>query len=324
MKFSNIISILLPVALALSSCDKPFELKLPLAVDSHKLKLSQNEGSTHILVYAEGEWTAALECTSGWASIDRTSGDGNSEIVFSCAENLGIARLAKIILNAGEHRDTIRLVQTGPVTNPTYRFASSSHSLAVGGGLASFQVSGNLGHSTDAIRVSAIFGEEGARDTVALGRTAVENGYWITAAEPFADSLVLMLDYNVTKAERSADILVTIDDPTGRTLKSTMSLTQTADKPELQLESVSGTFGKDAQTALVGAVRNNIYAYEADTIFQVGEDWVSGVRLTKEGLAFTLEENGTGAMRSTTISMTYIDDFAAIVKTAFTIVQKGE
>lgn len=324
MKIRNILSLLLPVALAFSSCDRAFELKLPLAVDSHRLKLSQEEGSTHILVYADGEWTASLERGLGWASLDRTSGEGNSEVVFTYGENLGIARQALIVLTKDSLRDTISLIQSGPVTNPSYRFASASNSIAVGGGRASFPVSGNLEHSTDAIRVAAIFEENGVRDTVALTRAGADNGRWITAAEPFADRLVLTLDYNVTKAVRGAEILVTIDDPTGRTMKSVMTLIQTADKPALRLESVSGTFGKDAQSVLVGSQENNIYAYSDDTLITSGEDWISDLRLTKDGLAFCLAGNDTGAMRSAVISLTYIDDFASIVKAGFTVVQKAE
>ena len=324
MKTRDIITLICALSLALLSCDAPFELKLPLAVDSHKLRLSQAEGSTHILVYADGEWTASLDGSPQWASIDRSSGEGNSEVVFAYGENLGIARQALLLLSTDSRRDTVRLIQDGPVTNPSYKFVQSVNSLAVGGGRASFPVSGNLEHSTDAIRVAAVFEENGVRDTVALSPVETDNGYWITAAEPLADKLVLTLDYNVTKAERNALILVTIDDPTGRTMKSTMKLIQTADKPIIQLSSLSETYGAAAQEVLVKSVKNNIFAYEDDTIFQTGADWISDVRLTPDGLAFSLAENESGAMRSASVSLTYIDDFASIVKASFTVVQKAE
>ena len=309
---------------ALFSCDAPFELKLPLAVDSHRLKLPQAEGSTHILVYADVEWTASLDGDPQWASIDRGAGEGNSEVVFTYGENLGIAREARLLLATDSRRDTVRLIQDGPVTNPSYKFAQSSNKLAVGGGRASFPVSGNLEHSTDAIRVAAVFEENGVRDTLALSTVETDNGHWITAAQPLADRLILTLDYNVTKAERNALILVTIDDPTGRTMKSTMTLIQTADKPVLQLASLSGTYGAPAQEVLVKSVKNNIFAYEDDTIFQIGADWITDAHLTSEGLAFSLSENETGAIRSASVSLTYIDDFASIVKASFTVVQKAE
>lgn len=324
MKTRDIITLVCAGSFALFSCDAPFELKLPLAVDSHRLKLSQAEGSTHILVYADGDWTASLDGDPQWAQLDRNSGEGNSEVVFTYGENLGIAREARLLLATDSRRDTVRLVQDGPVTNPSYKFAQSSNKLAVGGGRASFPVSGNLEHSTDAIRVAAVFEENGVRDTVALSPVETDNGHWITAAQPLADRLILTLDYNVTKAERNALILVTIDDPTGRTMKSTMTLIQTADKPVLQLASLSETYGAPAQEVLVKSVKNNIFAYEDDTIFQIGADWITDAHLTSEGLAFSLSENETGAIRSASVSLTYIDDFASIVKASFTVVQKAE
>lgn len=324
MKTRDIITLMCAGSFALFSCDAPFELKLPLAVDSHRLKLSQAEGSTHILVYADGDWTASLDGDPQWAQLDRNSGEGNSEVVFTYGENLGIAREARLLLATDSRRDTVRLVQDGPVTNPSYKFAQSSNKLAVGGGRASFPVSGNLEHSTDAIRVAAVFEENGVRDTVALSTVETDNGHWITAAQPLADRLILTLDYNVTKAERNALILVTIDDPTGRTMKSTMTLIQTADKPVLQLASLSETYGAPAQEVLVKSVKNNIFAYEDDTIFQIGADWITDAHLTSEGLAFSLSENETGAIRSASVSLTYIDDFASIVKASFTVVQKAE
>lgn len=324
MKTRDIITLVCAGSFALFSCDAPFELKLPLSVDSHRLKLSQAEGSTHILVYADGDWTASLDGDPQWAQLDRNSGEGNSEVVFTYGENLGIAREARLLLATDSRRDTVRLVQDGPVTNPSYKFAQSSNKLAVGGGRASFPVSGNLEHSTDAIRVAAVFEENGVRDTVALSAVETDNGHWITAAQPLADRLILTLDYNVTKAERNALILVTIDEPTGRTMKSTMTLIQTADNPVLQLASLSETYGAPAQEVLVKSVKNNIFAYEDDTIFQIGADWITDAHLTSEGLAFSLSENETGAIRSASVFLTYIDDFATIVKASFTVVQKAE
>ena len=320
----HIISTLTFTALMLASCDRAFELDLPLAVDSHRLTVGQEEGLTHIMVYADGPWTASFDTDLTWATLDRTSGEGNSEVVFSCSENFGIARQARIVLSKSDLKDTVYITQNGPVVSPAYKFDSASHSLAVGGGTAVFYVSGNLEHSLDAIRVAAIYEKDG--EPVPVSGNDTDPDHWITAAQPFADHLVLEIDYNVTKAARSADIVVTIDDPTGRTMRSIMNLTQTADKPVLQFASISGTYGKAAATAVAKCIKNNVYAYEADTIIQLpaDADWLSGVHLTGEGLEFTMEENLSGKLRSAAVNITYIDSFATVVKAGYTIVQKAE
>ncbi len=320
----HIISIFASTALMLASCDRAFELDLPLAVDSHRLSIGQEEGTTHILVYADGPWTASFDTDLTWATLDRTSGDGNSEVVFSYSENFGIARQARLVLTKGDLKETVHITQSGPVISPAYKFESASHSLAIGGGTAVFYVSGNLEHSLDAIRVAAVYEKDGEPVPVTGGDT--DPDHWITSAQPFADHLMLEIDYNVMKVARSADIVVTIDDPTGRTMRSIMTLTQTADKPVLQFASISGTYGKAAATAVAKCTRNNVYAYEADTIIRLPADaeWLSNVRLTSEGLEFTMEENLTGKLRSAIVNITYIDSFAAVVKAGYTVVQKAE
>ena len=43
---------------ALTGCQEDFELDLPLAVSARELSLTKDAGSTHVLVYSNGDWTA--------------------------------------------------------------------------------------------------------------------------------------------------------------------------------------------------------------------------------------------------------------------------
>lgn len=45
---------------ALTGCQEDFELDLPLAVSARELSLTKDAGSTHVLVYSNGDWTAIL------------------------------------------------------------------------------------------------------------------------------------------------------------------------------------------------------------------------------------------------------------------------
>ena len=102
-------------AVAVFSCDKPFELDLPLAVNNHKLTLQKEAGSTHILVYANGPWTAEFSRNIEWASLNKLSGEGNNDLVLSYSANYGISRNVGIILSAGALKDTISITQIGEV-----------------------------------------------------------------------------------------------------------------------------------------------------------------------------------------------------------------
>ena len=101
------------LTMALTGCDQPYEMDLPLAVSSRNLTLAKEAGSTHVLVYSDGEWTARLTRPVKWASIDRNSGYGNHEIVFSYAANYGISRKIGVIFQKGALADTVVFSQEG-------------------------------------------------------------------------------------------------------------------------------------------------------------------------------------------------------------------
>ena len=68
---------------ALTGCQEDFELDLPLAVSARELSLTKDAGSTHVLVYSNGDWTARFTRPVKWASLNKLQGYGNNEIVFT-------------------------------------------------------------------------------------------------------------------------------------------------------------------------------------------------------------------------------------------------
>ena len=101
--------------LLLASCDKPYQLDLPLSVAQRKISLTKDAGSTHILVYADGDWTASFTEPVSWASLNKVSGYGNNDLVFTYSANFGIARRVGIVLAKDELRDTVVLTQAGMI-----------------------------------------------------------------------------------------------------------------------------------------------------------------------------------------------------------------
>ena len=103
--------------LAFISCEKPFKLELPLAVDSREYHLSKKEGVARIFFYTTKSWTITLEpADCEWASLNRTSGSGEDdveEILFSYDENVDPDREVTIVINAGELQEQIKMFQTG-------------------------------------------------------------------------------------------------------------------------------------------------------------------------------------------------------------------
>ena len=98
-------------AAALTGCQKDFEMDLPLAVAARELSLSKEAGSTHVLVYSNGEWTARFTRNVKWASLNKLEGYGNHEIVFTYAANYGISRKVGVVFQKGELADTVARVR---------------------------------------------------------------------------------------------------------------------------------------------------------------------------------------------------------------------
>ena len=128
---------------------------------------------------------------------------------------------------------------------------------------------------------------------------------------------------NASGSLRNAQILMNIDDPTGRTLKSVITVNQTMDNPKLTLKSPSGTYEKDAATITVEATANNVYPYAVDITLPESCDWISAPALTSAGLTFTLSENTGGKLRSAKIDVSFTDDAGNTAKASHTVMQKS-
>lgn len=111
--------LLIAALLVFSACDKPFELDLPLAVDSHEYSLTSKAGEARIFFYTTNDWTITFEpedCT--WATLNITSGNGQEpveEILFTYEENADADRQVILVINAGGLQEKITMFQKGTV-----------------------------------------------------------------------------------------------------------------------------------------------------------------------------------------------------------------
>lgn len=115
-KITKHIYILFVLMLAVTACNKPFTLDLPLAVDSHEYTLSSNAGQARIFFYTNRAWSLSLEPECPWGSISRTSGDGHEdveELLFTYEQNEEIDRHVTLVITAGDLQEKIVMSQTG-------------------------------------------------------------------------------------------------------------------------------------------------------------------------------------------------------------------
>ncbi len=98
--------------LAAASCTKPVEYAHTLGLGSEKNVLSSASGSTPVIVYSNTDWTARFESPVDWAGLDRLSGTGIGQVIFSYDVNYGDERSVVIIFSAGGEERSITMVQS--------------------------------------------------------------------------------------------------------------------------------------------------------------------------------------------------------------------
>ena len=110
-------ALIIAALFVLVSCDKPFKLDLPLAVDSHEYNLSSKAGQARIFFYTNRSWTLTIEpADCSWASVSRTSGSGQEdveEILFTYDKNSDPDRHVILHITAGDLQESIKMFQTG-------------------------------------------------------------------------------------------------------------------------------------------------------------------------------------------------------------------
>lgn len=315
------------------SCNDKFDLELPLSVNSHKLSIPKESGSTHILVYSDGKWTAGFTEAADWVSLNKLSGEGNHDLVLSWSANYGIARKVGIVLNKGSLCDTITVTQAGSLSDISLGFSNSAMNLLKTSASISAPISTNLMYDLDRITAETLFlGAEG--DTLAIvkmGEEEAASGYepWLTAKAITSKNFKFDVTENTSEAPRTAVITMYVEDATGENRKSSMTVTQGISEPVFSLSEDSGEYAGYKGTYSVETLDNNIYAYTNNYSLTVNysnpddeeNKWLSGVKLTGTSLDFSVSKNESGADRTATIVMEYSDDSGNSISSSFVVSQ---
>ena len=315
------------------SCDKPFEMDLPLAVNSHKLTFENTSGSSHILIWADGDWTASFNRTINWGSLNKLEGSGNSDIEFSYAANYGVTRSVDLILVKGELRDTIVLVQKGLVSgdNVSLSFKSPAITLLKNGYGVQTPISTSLRYSIDMIvpRVE-FFDSDGVSQGVVIAGEAVPDTLhvipWISNMKIEAeDGLHIAYDVaeNATGAPRNAVMSMVVSAADGAVYNASQTITQGTDSPALKLSETAGEYSGFPATYTIPASENNVFAYGRFITCDSSEEWIPSVSLTADGMVFTVTRNDTGAPRTGTARAVFNDGAGTTLTAEYKVTQSA-
>lgn len=318
-------------ALMLFACDKPFEMNLPLAVNSHKLTFESSAGSSHILIWSDGDWTASFGREINWGSLNKLEGQGNSDLEFSYSANYGVTRSVELILAKAELRDTILLVQKGAVSgdNVSLAFKSPALTLLKNGYSVRTPITTSLIYSTEMIVPQVeFFDVEGVSQGVVVAGRDIPDTLHIT---PWISNITLssedglLLNYDVAEnagsAPRMAVMSVNVEAADGALYSSRQTITQGLDSPALKLAETEGEYSGFNGAYTIAANANNVYPYTQFISVTTDADWITKASLTAAGLEFTVSRNDTGAPRTGNVRVNFNDGAGTTLSAAYKISQ---
>lgn len=351
-----VIAMLAFTSVVTTGCQKDFELDLPLAVSSRELSLTKDAGSTHVLVYSNGEWTARFTRNVKWASLNKQQGYGNHEIIFTYAANYGVSRKIGVVLQKGDLADTVMFTQAGAISEPSLAFNKSTVSLLKAPSPVFAPISTNLRYCIDDLEATVTYydenglanepvpvvtraegdetegegtgeGEEGGEEE---GPQAIPVDPWISNVSISYEGVSFEVLENATGFPRQADLTIFITDAQDVVTRATLSILQGIADPVFSLDSESGTYEGYAQSCVVPATSNNLVPYADQFVYEIaydvpveeGAEWILNPTITDEGLQFVLAMNEGDANRTATINLSYTDGLGNAVASHFSVTQK--
>lgn len=296
---------ILTAVLTVVGCNKTFEMDLPLAVSSRVIDLTKDAGTTHIMIFADGDWTAKFTETTEWASLDRLNGNGNSEVVLSFSANYGLSRRLAIALAKSELKDTIFVNQAGMLSEPSLVWPCDSVGLCKNAGNATLKMKTNLYYSLQNIETAVEYKGE-AKD-------------WLSDVTFDGRLMKFAFTENSSAERRRANISVKVAVPGNsstedKTETFNVTVSQSSDEPVLEIAEVETLAGMKAQAAVETPV-NSVWAYADNLKFTVDytpevapeEGWITNLALTPTALTFDIDDNMSGDDRSAVVKVFFND-----------------
>ncbi len=308
--------LLLAACAALVSCKDSFEFAQPLSVTSERIELEATEGSTPVIVYANGAWTARLTENASWARIENTSGSGLGQVKFFYGANEGLSRKVTLeIASAGTVR-TVDMVQKSGFGEVVFAFASKSMSIARNGAAGTVPFMTNLPESELGKVRASVLSDDGTEVS------------WISGIKVSGTQVGMDIAANSTSADRVAVLTLSYTDNMGKETTSALKLTQKDEAPWLSFDgAVIGERYSSLAATVTLPYTTNLAPY-MDGIAAAStcsEPWAK-IRFPEDGssvILVDLEENTASASRTATLTFPFTDDSGVRAPFTFILTQKG-
>ena len=199
-------------AAAVCACAKPDPFTGELGLQSRLVEIPSEAGVTPVMVFSNTSWKAGFVSEVDWASLDRLSGKGSSQVKFAFAGNYGRARKMAIAFEAGSSRDTLVIIQASGIPSAVLALTPSSLNVASDVTMGRVLLNMNIQENFDEIRVSVSYPEGGEE--------------WISAVSFTESNLEFSMTPNAGTAARKATVTVSHKDAYDNEISAQLFITQ--------------------------------------------------------------------------------------------------
>lgn len=181
-----------------------------LSVDRRIVRVADSANSTHLLVYADGNWTVQLQNAPDWVALDKTTGKGKGEVIATVKSNAGnLPRAVNVLISSNNKTDTISLQQRGLV--PTINITDATANGIANGGVMKTAIVTNIPFNL--MQHTEVYGAAGGKD-------------WITDIAVNGTNLNFTLGQNPLTQPRQAVLKLSYLDALGTLNQDSIIVTQ--------------------------------------------------------------------------------------------------
>ncbi|MGM9738840.1 MAG: BACON domain-containing protein [Candidatus Cryptobacteroides sp.] len=278
------------VMLPLNGCKEEDVTEMDLAVNDKTLNLKSKEGSTHVLVWCNGSWSAEFVEPVDWASIESGSGKGDGDFILKYNANPDLLRRCTIRISATGVKEPIDITinQAGEITAPSLKFLSGGRTYIAW-------------EQQDEVEFETNLNETRLKDL----KTEVTDN-WLENVAIGDGKVTFTVPENLTGAERKSTISLTYEDIDANVYRTVFDVVQTAEQGSLVFEPASMTVDS-FEAEKTAACTHNLGSYaadvRADVTYQGGQTgWISDVSLNGNSATFKVAANAQREDRTATIS----------------------
>ena len=285
------ITIILSIVAFCAGCQKAVEYDSPLSLSAERNELSVAEGSTPVIVYADGAWTASLADGCDWARIDRSKGDGLGQIIFSYDENTSIVRKTVLTVTSGAHVKKIDMIQKSP-SGAVLSFSHDKWEVARCSGRAHLPFSSLLPES----------------ETGNIRAAVSEGCDWITGVSVFANEISFDIARNDSNSVRTAVITAAFTDALGKVTEVSATISQSMENGKVIFSRSEGISAEEAELTIPFDTNMGLFLPQLLQSAESNSSWCRTGYSDSQELTLSVDANTTQASRQARITMSYTDN----------------